>query len=167
MLDKQGAILETAQKISDLLRNEQIKGAVIGGVSVVLQGHIRTTKDIDVWIADSLNAFGQALEQNGASFDRKRKEYLLDGVPVHLVSDKMAVPHPTGTTEIDGILTIPLPDLINLKLTCGLKSVARAQDIADVIGLIRGRRLTSAFASRLHKTIRAEFRKLVKAVRSE
>jgi hypothetical protein len=167
MLDKQGAILETAQKISDLLRDNQIKGAIIGGVAVVLHGHLRTTKDVDVWIADSLNTFGHVLEGNGASFDRKQKEFLLDTVPVHLVPNDMAVPHPTDTTEIDGVLTIPLPDLINLKLTSGLKRVTRAQDLADVIGLIRERRLTSAFATRLHKSVRAEFRKLVKAVQSE
>ena len=166
MLDKRGAVLETAHSISRLLRQGKINGAVIGGIAVVLHGHVRTTRDVDVWVQGPLAEFGNLLEDHGATFDRKHKEFILDGIPVHLVAEEMAVPRPSGTVEIDGILTVSLADLINLKLHSGMKNIARAQDIADVIGLIRQRRLTAAFAGRLHKSLRAEFRKLVKAVRS-
>ena len=45
-------------------------------------------------------------------------------------------------------------------------SPARAQDIADVVGLIRVRGLTSEFASRLERGVRREYRRLVRAVRA-
>jgi hypothetical protein len=45
--------------------------------------------------------------------------------------------------------------------------MTRAIDIADVIGLIRANKLTGQFAAKLQKSLRAEFRKLVKAVQRE
>jgi len=50
-----------------------------------------------------------------------------------------------------------------MKLASGLRDPLRAIDLADVIGLIRARKLTSDFASKLSRGIRAEFRKLAKA----
>jgi hypothetical protein len=69
--------------------------------------------------------------------------------------------------EIEQVLTVSLPDLINLKLRSGLKHVTRAQDLADVIGLIRAHHLRGDFAGKLEKSLRPEFRKLVKAVQKE
>ena len=40
MLDKKGAVLETAVKVSRLLQQHHLDAAVIGGVAVVLHGHI-------------------------------------------------------------------------------------------------------------------------------
>lgn len=54
-----------------------------------------------------------------------------------------------------------------MKLRSGLASTVRAQDLADVIGLIRARHLTAEFAARLQKDLRPEFRKLVKAVQAD
>jgi hypothetical protein len=45
--------------------------------------------------------------------------------------------------------------------------VLRAIDIADVIGLIRANHLTGEFAAKLARPLRAEFRKLAKAVAKE
>jgi predicted nucleotidyltransferase len=58
MLEKRGAVLETARRVSHLLRDNKINGAIIGGVAVVLHGHVRTTKDVDVFIneADSISS---------------------------------------------------------------------------------------------------------------
>jgi hypothetical protein len=54
-----------------------------------------------------------------------------------------------------------------MKLASGIKNILRAQDLADVIGLIRQKRLTSEFARKLDKSVRPEYRKLVKAIESE
>src|SRR6184192_3328155 len=51
MLDKRGAILDTAREVSRVLKQHKVRGAIIGGVAVVLHGHIRTTKDVDVYVA--------------------------------------------------------------------------------------------------------------------
>ncbi|MGB0069318.1 MAG: DUF6036 family nucleotidyltransferase [Isosphaeraceae bacterium] len=54
LLDKQGSILDVARELSQLMRQSGIPGVVIGGIAVVLHGHVRTTKDIDVFVAQSL-----------------------------------------------------------------------------------------------------------------
>ena len=48
MLEKRGAVMETARHVSRILDKAGIEGAVIGGI--VLHGHVRTTKDVDVFV---------------------------------------------------------------------------------------------------------------------
>jgi hypothetical protein len=165
MLDKRGTILETAREISKILKAHQLRGAVIGGVAVVLHGHIRTTKDVDLFVAD-LQATSDALVAAGYRYDAKRREFDRDGVPVQLVSSDLVDPTPTRSVKIEEITTVSLVDLINIKLQSGLSSIVRAQDIADVIGLIRHHRLTGAFAPRIDKRFRSDFKKLLRAIAS-
>jgi hypothetical protein len=68
---------------------------------------------------------------------------------------------------IDDIMTVSLPDLLNLKLRSGMSKLTRAQDLADVIGLIEDRKLAGGFAAKLYQSLRAEFRKLVSAVKRQ
>jgi len=164
MLDKRGAVLETARTISRIMRQHRVPGAIIGGVAVVLHGHLRTTKDVDVLVQQPLEQFRPILEQAGIGFDSARREFDAHGVPVHLVPEEMVRPAPKSFVEIDEITTLRLADLISVKLHTGTKSVARAQDLADVIGLIRQHKLTLAFALQIDRPMRAEFKKLVKAV---
>src|SRR4051812_3695673 len=159
MLEKRGAVMETAVKVSHILKKRDIDGAIIGGVAVVLHGHIRTTKDVDVAIRGSLEQCKIAFEEAGLTFDPKKREFDLDGVPVQLVGDEM-VKLPEGFVEIEGVQTVRLADLINIKLKSGLSSKIRAQDIADAIGLIRAHNLSGAFASKVDRSVRKEFRKL-------
>jgi hypothetical protein len=48
-----------------------------------------------------------------------------------------------------------------------MRNMLRAQDLADVIGLIRHNGLTSEYAKNLDKSLRPTFRKLVKAIQQE
>jgi len=165
MLEKRGAVMETAVKVSRILKKWHIDGAIIGGVAVVLHGHIRTTKDVDVVVRGPLEDCKTAFENAGMSFDAKNREFDFDGVPVQLVGkDVLDIPE-ARFTEIDGVTTLRLADLISIKLKSGLASRVRAQDIADVIGLIRAHHLGSSFAMKLDRAVRKEFKKLVEAVR--
>src|SRR5207253_783519 len=137
MLQGKGAILRAARKVSDILDQS---GAIIGGVAVVLHGHVRTTNDVDVYVNTPNDATGQ-LKSAGLKFVAPRREFLCDGVPVHLVTSQEATPPPREFVRIEGIRTISLPDLINLKLQSGTRNITRAQDLADVIGLIRHHKL--------------------------
>jgi hypothetical protein len=166
MLENSGTVLDTARVVSRLLRQAKIKGAVIGGIAVVLHGHVRTTRDVDVLMWQPLEDFARVLGESGATHDREEREFLLEGVPVHLVPEEMGG-GAVNTEEIEGVLTIGLADLVEMKLRSGMKNLARAQDLADVVGLIRARKLGSAFAAKLDKNVRPEFRKLVKAVEGE
>jgi hypothetical protein len=165
MLEKRGAVMETAVKVSRILKKHDIDGAIIGGVAVVLHGHVRTTKDVDVAVRGELEACREAFEDAGLAFDAKKKEFVCDGVPVHLVPQEMAQLPPGDFVEMEGVTTLRLADLVSVKLRSGLSSRLRAQDIADVIGLIRAHKLGGSFAPKLDRAVRKEFRKLVEAVR--
>lgn len=164
VLEGRGAILKVAREVSRIMEASAVEGAVIGGVAVVLHGHVRTTMDVDVLVPDDGKSMGAALQKKGYAFDPNRIEFVKKGVPVHLVLSKQVRIAPLVVEELDGVRTVSLADLINIKLDLGLRDPLRAQDIADVIGLIRARGLTSAFAAKLHKSLRVEFRKLARAI---
>jgi hypothetical protein len=54
-----------------------------------------------------------------------------------------------------------------MKLRSGSTNLLRAQDLADVIGLIRHHQLRRGFARHLDKTLRPAFRKLVYMIQQE
>jgi hypothetical protein len=167
MLDKRGALLDIAREISDLMRAADIPGVVVGGVAVVLHGHVRTTNDIDIFLQPPLEPLADLLTANDFTFNQERKEFVKHGVPVHLVLSDQVGALQKEAVEIDGITTVTLFDLINMKLRSGSKNLLRAQDLADVIGLIRHHQLTRGFARYLDKALRPAFRKLVRMIERE
>jgi Nucleotidyltransferase of unknown function (DUF6036) len=166
LLDGRGAILDAAREISAALREAGVEGAIVGGVAVVLHGHVRTTVDVDVYSPEPAERLLGVLESIGFVFDRDRHEFVRDALVVHIVLPEQIGP-PPRLTEIDGVTTVSLADLIAMKLRSGLANLTRAQDLADVIGLIRKCDLKSTFASRVPTDLRPEFRKLVRAIRDE
>jgi hypothetical protein len=167
LLQKKGRILDVAREVSRVMARSGIDGVVIGGVAVVLHGYVRTTIDVDVFVASDLGAMKRALEAAGFDFDKNARRYWKGDVAVHLVSSGETEAPLGPPVEIDGIRTVAVEDLIRLKLRSGLDNLARAIDIADVVGLIRIRNLSPEFASRLPKDLRSSFRKIVRAVRKD
>jgi Nucleotidyl transferase of unknown function (DUF2204) len=165
MLEGRGAVLETARHVSRVLQENHIAGAVIGGVSVTLHGHVRATSDVDVFVPEPLATFAEHLRSAGYGFDPTRREFIRQQVPVHLIPPSVAIPAPRDFKVIDDVRTVSLADLINLKLHSGASSVLRSQDLADVIALIRANKLDGRFVSRINKPLRPAFRKLFAAVR--
>jgi hypothetical protein len=167
LLEQRGSILDLAREICRCMRREGIRGVVIGGIAVVLHGHVRSTKDVDVYLDQPLEPFRDLLIAEGFAYDQNRREFSRGGVPLHLVTREQVPKPPKETVEIEGITTVGLADLIEMKLASGTKNMLRAQDLADVIGLIRHNNLTGEFARRLDKTLRPTYRKLVKAIKQE
>jgi hypothetical protein len=167
ILEKRGAVLEIAREVSRLMREAGLSGAIIGGIAVVLHGHIRTTKDIDIFMPPPLEPLADLLKTHGFAFDRKERAFIKHGVPIHLVLPEQTGSVSQETVEIEGITTVTLADLINIKLRSGSTNLLRAQDLADVIGLIRHHQLTGSFAQHLDKSLRLTFRKLARMVRQE
>ena len=167
LLDKRGTVLDIAREVSHLMCAAGIAGVVIGGVAVVLHGHVRTTKDVNILVDPPLEPLAELLTATGFRFDRVDKAFVKEDVPVHLV-----LPEQTGfprreAVDLEGVSTVTLADLINLKLHSGSTNLLRAQDLADVIGLIRHHRLTSGFARHLDKTLRPAFRQFVRLIQQE
>lgn len=92
ILQGRGAILDTAREVSEVLRAHQIEGAIIGGVAVVLHGHVRTTVDVDVYTPQA-ERLAAALPEKGFAFDQAQRRFVKAGVPVDLVTiDQIGVP---------------------------------------------------------------------------
>jgi hypothetical protein len=140
---------------------------VIGGIAVVLHGHVRSTTNIDVFVDQPFHKAADLLTAGGFEFDAARREFVREEVPIHLVTREHVTQPPKETVEIDGIRTVSLADLIAIKLASGSKNILRAQDLADVIGLIRHNRLDGEFARQLDKWLLPAYRKLVKAIEEE
>jgi hypothetical protein len=167
LLDGRGAILDAAREISAAMREAGVEGAVVGGVAVVLHGHVRTTVDIDIYSSESPERLIPVLESLGFLLDRARREFVRNSLPVHIVRPQQVVVAPKRVLDIDGVRTVSLADLIAMKLRSGLGKMTRAQDLADVVGLIRGRGLKGDFARRIDPQLRPAFRDLVRAVASD
>lgn len=145
-------------------RVTEVTGApVVGGIAVVLHGWDRFTRDIDVYSADFLQTHERPLKA-GIPWDAARREHLIDGVPIHMVSEDSLGGAPGRVSVIEGIRVIGLADLIRGKLTVGLEAINRAKDLADVVELIRAIPLTEDFAPKPPKHLRAPFKELVEQV---
>lgn len=167
MLDKRGALLDIAREISDLMQAANIPGVVVGGVAVVLHGHVPTTNDVVIFLQPPLEPLAELLTANGFIFNSGKKEFVKHGIPIHLLLPDQVGAMQNEAVEIDGITTVTLVDLINMKLRSGSQNLLRAQDLADVIGSIRHHQLTSGFARHLDKALRPAFRKIVRMIERE
>lgn len=136
---------------------------LLGGLAVFLHGYRRTTEDIDLQVSDT-TAVGESLRRLGATWDEGAREFRLEGVAVHLVTEQQTGGPPREIVEIRDIPVVSLADLIRFKLHSGLDRPERSQDIADVVELIRRVPLDKTFARQLPKEQRAPFKKLVDAV---
>jgi hypothetical protein len=70
---------------------------------------------------------------------------------------------PNHVTRIEGLPVLSLAELIQSKVACGLGNLRRThKDFADVVELIAVHHLDGSFARFMHKSVRKEFRELVR-----
>lgn len=167
MLEGRGAVLDAARAASRVLAESGIAGGVIGGVAVMLHGHVRATSDVDIYVPEPLAAFAERLTAAGFEFRPTERQFAYHGVPVQLVSAAHASPVPTHFVTLEDVRTVSLADLINLKLRSGTRSPLRARDLGDVVDLIRANGLDGRFTPRVAKPLRDEFRRLARMVRDD
>ena len=178
MLDRRGAVWETARRASAALRRAHVPFAVAGGLAVHLHGYYRSTTDVDLLVArEDQAAIREALGAAGLPWSRSRREFVgPDDTPIHLLfageligQTGIANPAPSAPalSEIDDLPVLRLARIIEIKVAVGTSSVRRAhKDLADVVELIAANKLTKAFAAKLHKSVRREFKRLVDVARS-
>jgi len=167
ILDKRGKVLDIAREVCSLMHTAGIPGVVIGGIAVVLHGHVRTTKDVDIFLPPPLEPLANLLTTHGFTFDQRERAFVKHGVPIHPMLLEQAGLSPKKAVTIEGVTTVTLADLIDMKLRSGSTNLLRAQDLADVIGLIRHHCLTSGFARYLDQAPRPAFRLLVRKIQWE
>ena len=175
-----GMLNETLRKLVDDLDAHEIDYIVIGAIALNQHGYQRFTSDIDLLMTaeglakfhDELVGLGYVEKFSGAKKtfrETKRNvpieiivsgEYPGDGKP-----KPISFPVPSEDYEIiNGIKTLSLEMLINLKLASGMTNAGRLKDLADVQELIKLKQLDAGFAACLHPYVREKFLELQRGV---
>ena len=174
-----GMLNEAIKKVAADLEREGIAYAAIGAVALNRHGYKRFTEDIDLLLTpEGLQKFIDTLVGRGyrPAFQSARKtfrtsnnitvevitagEYPGDGLPKPVV-----FPDPDAySVDIDGVKTISLEKLIELKLASGLTAPHRLKDLADVQELIKIKHLDDSFYQKLDQSVRTKFIELWDAV---
>jgi len=165
--------------VSDLERN-QIDYAVIGAVALNQHGYRRFTEDIDLLLTnEGLEIFRETLVglDYRPAFEGAKKKYRTteENIPVEIITSGEfpgdGLPKPVEFPDpsefaviIDGVKTISLEKLIELKLASGMTAGDRLKDLADVQELIKLKSLDESFAERLDTFVQAKFIELQRAV---
>ena len=165
---------------NDLDRNK-IDYAVIGAIALNQHGYQRFTHDIDIILNSAgLEMFRDRLVGLGyrPAFEGAQKKYRTteDNIPVEIIvageypGDGMPkpvqFPEPNeASITIDGVKTITLEKLIELKLASGMTASDRLKDLADVQELIKVKQLDERFAEKLDGSVRDKFIELASGVR--
>lgn len=167
-------------RLARSLEREDIDYAVVGAVALNQHGFQRFTTDIDVLLSlEGLERFREKLVGMGyrPAFEGARKQYrATDGnVPIDvLLTGEFpgdGLPKPVSFPDpadffvvIEGVKTITLEKLIDLKLASGLTATDRLKDLADVQELIKVKDLDDSFACRLNEYVRDKFLELYQGV---
>ena len=176
----EGILNETLRRVAKDLENHHIDYIVIGAVALNNYDYRRFTEDIDLILTrEGLEKFQKELvglgyhpAQIGAT---KKFRTTQENVTVEIITSgefpgdgkpkPVVFPDPSESqTEIDGVKTLTLEKLIELKLASGMTAPHRLKDLADVQELVKVKSLTADFAEKLNPFVREKFLELQKAV---
>ncbi len=176
----EGTLNETLRRVAKDLENHGIEYSVIGAIALNSYGYRRFTEDIDLLMTrEGLEKFQTELVGLGyrPAFEGATKKFRTtqENVSIEIISSgefpgdgkpkPVIFPNPNDVSiEIDGIKTVNLETLIDLKLASGMTAPHRLKDLADVQELIKIRSLTADFAEKLNPFVREKFLELQKAV---
>lgn len=175
-----GTLNETLRKVAKDLENCGIDYSVIGAVALNQHGYRRFTEDIDLLLTrkglekfqNELVSSGHILEFEGAT---KKFRTTAENVTVEIITageypgdgkeKPMRFENPTeDQVEIDGVKTLSLEKLVELKLASGMTAPHRLKDLVDVQEIIKLKGLYKDFAEKLNPYVREKFLELQKSV---
>lgn len=175
-----GRLNETLRQLADDLEKHGIEYSVFGAIALNQHGYQRFTVYIDLLLSkEGLEKFHEELVGRGyrPAFEGARKKFRSTdrNVPIEIITTgeypgdgkpkPISFPDPSESRiVIDGINTVTLEMLINLKLASGMTDPGRLKDLADVQELIKIKGLESPFAERLHPFVREKFLELRRGV---
>ena len=175
-----GMVNQTLRTLAQDLAARGIDYAIIGAVALNQHGYRRFTADIGLLLTqEGLEKFRQELVGRGyrPAFTGAQKKFraTAENVPVDIITSgeypgdglpkPVRFPEPGAVTVvIDGINTIALHKLVELKLASGMSAAHRLKDLADVQELIKVKRLDAGFAELLDPSVRVKFIELQQAV---
>jgi hypothetical protein len=176
----EGIINETLRRVANDLDNHAIDYDVIGAIALNQHGYRRFTEDIDLLMTrEGLEKFQNELVGLGyrPAFEGATKKFRTtqENVTVEIITSgefpgdgkpkPVVFPNPNeNQIKIDGIKTLTLEKLVELKLASGMTAPHRLKDLADVQEIIKIKNLTSDFAEKLNPFVREKFLELQQAV---
>lgn len=174
-----GMLNSALRNIAADLDREMIDYLAIGAMALNRHGYRRFTEDIDLLMTtEGLERFRKSLVGRGyrPAFEGARKKYRTsENIPLEIITTgeypgdgkpkPVVFPDPKKfAVVIDGIKTISLEKLIELKLASGLTAPHRLKDLADVQELIKVKHLDKTYAEKLDASVRDKFIELAEAV---
>lgn len=176
----QGTLNETLRRIAKDLDRHKINYSLIDAVALNSHGYRRFTEDIDLLLTrEGLEKFRKELVGLGyrPAFEGATKKFRTteENVTVEIITTgefpgdgkpkPVKFPNPSeNQIEIDGIKTLTLEKLVELKLASGMTAPHRLKDLADVQELIKIKNLAADFSEKLNPFVREKFLELQKAV---
>jgi hypothetical protein len=171
-----GMLNETLTRLVADLTAHEIDYVVTDALALNQHGYQRFTSDIDLLMtAEGLAKFRDELVGLGyvEKFSGAKKTFreTKRNVPIEVITSgefpgdgkpkPISFPNPDESfVVIDGVKTLTLEMLINLKLASGMTNAGRLKDLADVQELIKLKQLDAAFANHLHPYVREKFLEL-------
>jgi hypothetical protein len=144
----EGTLNETLRRVAGDLENHEISYNVIGAVALNNYGYRRFTEDIDLLLtAEGLETFRNELVGRGyrPAFEGATRKFRTtqENVTIEIITagefpgdgkpKPVQFPNPDESEiEIDGIKTLSLEKLVELKLASGMTAPHRLKDLADV-----------------------------------
>ncbi len=178
----EGMLNDVLSRLVRDLEQNGIDYAVIGAVALNQHGYRRFTEDIDLLLTrEGLERFREKLVGLGyrPAFEGAKKKFRTteENIPVEIITTgeypgdglpkSVVFPDPADVSkEIDGVKTVSLEKLIELKLASGISAPDRLKDLADVQELIKLKGLDAEFASQMDGSVRKKFAELADAVRA-
>ena len=175
-----GLLNNALRRVASDLEEHGIDYSVIGAVASNQHGYRRFTEDIDLLLTKGgLEKFREELVGLGyrPAFEGSTKKFRTarENVPIKTITSgdypgdglpkPVQFPDPRESfVVIDGVKTISLEKLVELKLASGMTAPDRLKDLADVQELIKTKSLDESFAERLDSFVRRRFLELQKSV---
>ncbi len=176
----EGMLNDALGKLAADLDANGIDYVIIGAIALNQHGFPRLTIDIDILMtAAGLEKFRETLLGLGyrPAFEGARKKFQItrENVPLEVITTgeypgdgkpkSVVFPEPKDfAVNIDGVKTITLEKLIELKLASGISAPHRLKDLADVQELIKIKHLDNTYAENLDPYVREKFIELADAV---
>jgi hypothetical protein len=175
-----GLLNNALRRLASDLEEHGIDYSVIGAIALNQHGYRRFTEDIDLLLTkEGLERFRDELIGLGyrPAFEGSTRKFrtVQENVPIEIITSgeypgdglpkPVRFPDPSGScVVIDGVKTVSLEKLIELKLASGMTAPDRLKDLADVQELIKTKSLDESFADRLDASVRGRFLELEKTV---
>lgn len=178
----EGLMNQTLKQLAADLDARQIAYAVIGAVALNQHGYQRFTSDIDILLTSAgLERFRAELVGRGyrPAFEGATRKFraTAENVPIEVITSgefpgdgrakAVSFPDPASVAvEIDGVKTVSLEKLVELKLASGQTGLGRLRDLADVQDLIRILDLAADFSEKIDASVRDKYRELWEGVQA-